>query len=74
MIVYINMNLLPLCHILTNMKSTRKGLRAGDLEKDTYGRLRCSSCEMDLDTENDPDVVGKVRACPECGAQWKEVG
>ncbi|WP_267161649.1 HVO_0758 family zinc finger protein [Halovenus salina] len=56
------------------MKSTRKGLRAGDLEKDTYGRLRCSSCEMDLDTENDPDVVGKVRACPECGAQWKEVG
>lgn len=56
------------------MKSTQKGLRAGELEKDTYGRLLCADCEQDLDTENDPDVIGRVRVCPNCGGQWKEVG
>lgn len=56
------------------MESTRKGLRAGDLEKDTYGRLRCTECEEELETKNDPEKIGKVRACPECGSEWKEVG
>ncbi len=27
------------------MKSVRKALRKGDLEKDTYDRLVCSECE-----------------------------
>lgn len=56
------------------MKSTQKGLRAGELDKDTYGRLRCTECETDLDTENDPDAIGRVRVCPDCGTKWQEVG
>jgi DNA-directed RNA polymerase subunit RPC12/RpoP len=56
------------------MKSIRKGLRAGELEKDTYERLTCASCGKQLSTENDPDAVGRVRVCPECGRRWQEVG
>lgn len=55
------------------MESIRKGLRSGDIEKDTYERLTCSDCGEQLTTENDPDDLGKVRVCPECGRQWKEV-
>lgn len=56
------------------MKSVRKGLRAGEIEKDTYERLTCSACEEQLATENDPDEIGQVRVCPECGRKWKKVG
>lgn len=56
------------------MKSIRKGLRAGELEKDTYERLTCAECGQQLSTENDPDAVGRVRVCPECGREWQEVG
>jgi len=56
------------------MKSVRKGLRHGELEKDTYGRLSCSACDEELSSENDPNEVGTVRVCPGCGAQWKEIG
>ncbi|MHB9288400.1 HVO_0758 family zinc finger protein [Halobacteriales archaeon Cl-PHB] len=56
------------------MESVRKGLRSGALEKDTYERLTCSTCEEELGTKNDPDAVGKVRVCPGCGSEWKEVG
>jgi predicted RNA-binding Zn-ribbon protein involved in translation (DUF1610 family) len=56
------------------MQSVRKGLRAGDLEKDTYERLTCSDCGEELDTRNDPNEVGRVRVCPGCGREWKEVG
>ncbi|MEF8813355.1 MAG: HVO_0758 family zinc finger protein [Halovenus sp.] len=56
------------------MDSIRKGLRSGDLEKDTYGRLSCTDCGAELATENDPDEIGKVRICPECGEEWKDVG
>ena len=55
------------------MESIRKGLRSGDIEKDTYERLTCSDCGKQLTTENDPEDLGKVRVCPECGRQWKEV-
>lgn len=55
------------------MESVRKGLRAGDLDKDTYGRLACANCGEQLATENDPGEVGKVRVCPECEGEWKEV-
>ncbi|MFB6235235.1 MAG: HVO_0758 family zinc finger protein [Halopenitus sp.] len=55
------------------MKSTRKGLRDGDLFKDTYERLNCSECEQVLNKENDPDEVFSVRKCPECGAEFKEL-
>ncbi|QLG26379.1 hypothetical protein HUG10_01955 [Halorarum halophilum] len=55
------------------MKSTRKGLRDGDLEKDNYERLLCSQCGESLKTENDPDEVFTLRICPECGREWKEL-
>jgi predicted RNA-binding Zn-ribbon protein involved in translation (DUF1610 family) len=55
------------------MDSVRKALRSGDLDKDVYGRLNCASCEAELSTVNDPDEVGSVRECPECGEQWREL-
>ena len=57
-----------------DMESVRKGLRSGSIVKDTYERLACADCEETLTTENDPDELGTVRACPECGKQWKKVG
>ncbi len=56
------------------MESTRKGLRAGHLKKDTYERLLCVECDENLDTKNDPDKIGRVRVCPDCGGEWKEIG
>ena len=55
------------------MDSTRKGLRKGDLYKDNYERLKCSTCEKTLKKKNDPDEVFSVRTCPECGTEWKEL-
>lgn len=56
------------------MKSVRKGLREGDLEKDTYGRLSCTSCGVGLKSTNDPGEVGTIRICPECAREWRELG
>jgi len=56
------------------MPSVRKGLRSGDLEKDTYERLTCADCGDELDTRNDPDELGKVRVCPSCGSEWTQIG
>lgn len=56
------------------MDSVRKGLRSGEIEKDTYERLVCVACEEELKTENDPEEVGSVRVCPGCGRTWKQVG
>lgn len=55
------------------MKSTRKALREGELEKDTYERLRCAECGEPLQTKNDPEEVFNVRQCPECEVEWKEL-
>lgn len=55
------------------MESVRKGLRNGSLEKDTYERLECAACGETLETKNDPDAIGKVRVCPSCGREWKEL-
>jgi|GEM_PF-347184 len=56
-----------------NMKSVRKALRDGDLDKDTYDRLVCGECEKPLKTENDPDEIKTVRICPDCASEWKEI-
>jgi len=56
------------------MPSVRKGLRSGDLEKDTYERLTCTECGEVLETRNDPDEVGKVRVCLSCEREWTEIG
>jgi DNA-directed RNA polymerase subunit RPC12/RpoP len=55
------------------MKSVRKALRNDDLFKDTYQRLNCADCEEELKTDNDPEEVGTIRVCPECGGRWKEL-
>jgi predicted RNA-binding Zn-ribbon protein involved in translation (DUF1610 family) len=55
------------------VKSTRKGLRAGELEKDTYERLTCADCGEPLKTNDAPEEVYTVRTCPDCGAEWKEL-
>lgn len=55
------------------MKSTRKGLREGELEKDNYERLRCADCGENLKKVNDPDEIFSLRTCPECGKEWKEL-
>lgn len=55
------------------MDSVRKALRSGDLEKDVFGRLNCADCEAELATKNDPDEIGSVRRCPECGSEWREL-
>lgn len=56
------------------MDSVRKGLRSGDIEKDTYERLTCSACGEDLGTKNDPEELGIVRHCPSCGEEWRKIG
>jgi rRNA maturation endonuclease Nob1 len=58
----------------SRMESVRKGLRAGDLEKDTYERLRCTACGESLETKDDPEGVGQIRSCPECGSEWRRLG
>lgn len=55
------------------MKSVRKALRDGDIEKDTYERLICAECNKNLKSKNDPDEIGTVRVCPDCGSEWKEL-
>lgn len=55
------------------MQSVRKGLRAGEIEKDTYDRLICGSCGEPLNTRDDPGEVWAVRACPACGREWKQI-
>lgn len=59
---------------LSGMDTVRKALRAGDVEKDSYGRLSCTACDEELATDNDPTEVGKIRVCPNCGQEWKELG
>jgi hypothetical protein len=56
------------------METVRKGLRNGDLERDTYERLRCTACGATLATEANPDDVGTIRTCPECDAAWQHLG
>lgn len=56
-----------------HVKSTRKGLREGELEKDNYERLLCADCGTSLAKENPPEEVYSVRSCPDCGREWKEL-
>lgn len=64
---------MPLWLKNSRMDSVRKGLRAGDIEKDTYERLVCAACGEQLKTRNDPDAIGSVRFCPDCGAEWQQL-
>lgn len=55
------------------MESVRKGLRAGDIEKDTYGRLECAACGTQLGRRDSDEEVGAVRLCADCGREWKQL-
>ncbi|MFB6153918.1 MAG: HVO_0758 family zinc finger protein [Halodesulfurarchaeum sp.] len=55
------------------MDSVRKGLRQGDIAKDTYDRLRCAECDTSLKREDDPEEVGAIRICPDCGTEWRQL-
>jgi predicted RNA-binding Zn-ribbon protein involved in translation (DUF1610 family) len=56
------------------MDTVRQGLRASQITKDTYERLMCAECGERLKTRNDPDQIGVVRHCPDCGREWKQIG
>ncbi|WP_135825599.1 hypothetical protein [Halorussus ruber] len=63
------------------MKSIRRGLWDGEVEKDTRGRFACGICRESLtvpesavsDESADESIEtdGGVRSCPECGRSWK---
>ncbi|MFB6300791.1 MAG: HVO_0758 family zinc finger protein [Halobacteriales archaeon] len=53
------------------MESVRKGLREGEIEQDTYGRLVCGFCDTNLDKRSDPEDLGAIRTCPDCGREWR---
>ena len=55
------------------MDSVRKGLRRGEIVKDTYDRLTCAECEEQLSRRDDPEDIGSIRACPECGREWRKL-
>ena len=55
------------------MDTVRDGLKENALEKDTFDRLVCVSCQRALRMRNDPDEMGTVRFCGECGGEWHEV-
>jgi len=55
------------------MESVTKGLRQGDIVKDTYDRLICAECETRLKRRDKPDEIGSVRGCPDCGQEWRQL-
>lgn len=55
------------------MDSVTKGLRQGDITKDTYDRLLCAECEARLDRRDNPDEIGSVRSCPDCRREWRQL-
>jgi len=55
------------------MDSVRRALREGEISKDMYERLECSDCEEQLLTKNEPDDIGTIRVCPECGTEWRQL-
>lgn len=55
------------------MDSVRRGLREGDISKDMYERLECADCNEQLTTDDDPDTVGSLRVCPNCGETWRQL-
>ncbi len=55
------------------MDSVHKGLRAGDITKDTYGRLACTECEVRLGKKEAEEGYGYIHTCPECGRGWRRI-
>lgn len=55
------------------MDSVRQGLRQGTIERGTWDKLQCSECEAQLSPIDDPEELGSVKQCPECGTSWREM-
>lgn len=55
------------------MDTVRDGLKQDKLEKDTFDRLICAECNRALSIRNDPEELGSVRFCEDCGAEWLEM-
>lgn len=55
------------------MQSVRKGLRSQEIIKDTYGRLQCAECGIDLAKRHIEDDIGSIMSCPECNKEWRRV-
>lgn len=55
------------------MDSVQAGLRADDLERDTYDRLQCTACGSVLKTQDDSEGIGRKRVCPDCRSEWREL-
>lgn len=55
------------------MDTVREGLRQDDLEKDNYDRLICIACDRPVKRRSNPDDIGSVRYCIECGVEWLEM-
>ena len=56
------------------MDSVHQGLRDGDIEKDTYDRLRCASCKVGLGKKQAEEGYGYIHTCPDCGRAWRRIG
>lgn len=56
-----------------DMDSVQAGLRADDLERDTYDRLQCTACGSVLKTQDDSEGIGRKRVCPDCRSEWREL-
>lgn len=55
------------------MDTVRDGLRAEEIEKDTFDRVICNACDRPLKTRNDPDELWSIRYCEECESEWREM-
>lgn len=53
------------------MDTVHNGLREGDLEKDTYDRLVCAHCEVELERDKGHRLGKKVYRCPKCETRWE---
>ena len=56
-----------------DMNTVREGLRADELEKDTFDRLICVGCDRPLKMRSDPEELGSVRFCVDCESEWVEM-
>lgn len=55
------------------MDTVRDGLRDDVLRKDTFERLICDNCDRTLKKRSEPDRIGSIRFCAECGTEWLEM-
>lgn len=58
---------------IDRMDTVTRGMREDDVEKDTYGRLRCAHCDSKLKKRAAEDGLGAIRTCPDCGREWQEL-